>query len=182
MKNCHVLVAAVLFSCVYANAIALTEEESCPLEKPSSQFNPHATGVLKHSFKSKPNREAVEIVYLESGDRIEILYRGCEYEELQIQIESSKFSSLTTNAAIYNAAGIAINGLPRYTTKSIYVFPFGDVAKALLSAGKKKTPPPLQSDLEIPIVEGMSSTVTIDSFKTNNKSGILTISMNRGPL
>ncbi len=94
----------------------------------------------------------------------------------------NRLPSLSTAAEIYNAAGAAIGGLPRYTTKSIYVFPFSDVAKVLLRAGKAKNPPPLQTEVKIPIVEGMSSAVTIDSFKKSGKSGTLIVSMNRGPL
>lgn len=146
-------------------------------------LDPGATGVIKHSFKPMPGREAVETILLESGDSIEILYRGCEYEEIQIQIESSKFTSLPiAGAVIYTTAATALRELSKYEIKSIYVFPFNKAASALLRAGKMKSPPPLRTEVVIPIVEGMNAAISIKALTKKRESGTLVMNMYRGPL
>ncbi|MBX9900903.1 MAG: hypothetical protein K2Y28_08990 [Burkholderiaceae bacterium] len=180
MRNIQ-FAAIVIISVSFCVNVA-AKEDSCPFEKPVSQFDRRAPGVLEKSFKAVTDREAVEIVSLDSGDRVEVHYSGCEYEELKIRIDSSKFASLTNEGDIYKAAAIAIGRLSKYTVKNIYAYPFSDVSKALLRTGSLKTPPPFHTEIKIPSVEGMTSVVTIDSFTKNSAGGKLTISMNRGPL
>lgn len=98
-------------------------------------------------------REALEAVALDSGDHVEIRHRGCAYQELRVTIASATFASLKTVGDIDDAAGHAMSKLQKLASKSIDAYPFDDVAAALLRASRLNQAPPLESVLNVSVIE-----------------------------